>query len=40
VVENVGEVSGSEPVVDGHDDRAQLRHGVERFELRCVFGAM
>ena len=34
MVDDVGEVVGGEPVVDRHEHRADLRHGVERLELR------
>ena len=34
VVDDVGEVVGGQAVVDRHDDRADLRHGIEGFELR------
>ena len=38
VVDDVGEVVGDEAVVDRHEHRAELRHGVERFELRVGVG--
>ena len=33
VVDDICEVFGGQPVVDRHQHRADLRHGVERFEL-------
>ncbi len=38
VVEDVGEVVGGQPVVDGHEHRADLRDGVEGFELGVGVG--
>jgi hypothetical protein len=38
VVQDVGEVIGCQPEVDRHQDRPELRHGVERLELRMGIG--
>ena len=34
VLDDVGELVRAQPVVDRHEDRADLRHGVKRLELR------
>ena len=40
VIDHVGEVVGGEPVVEGDEHGPNLRHGVERLELRRVLAAM
>ena len=35
---DVDEILGREPVVDGHQHRADLRHRIERFELLACVG--
>src|SRR5206468_3300949 len=34
MTDDVGEIAGREPVVDWHHNRADLRHRVERLQLR------